>query len=88
MVRAADVYVCLIIRRPHAYFFIGDIFEDRGGIKSATPKGCSLADGSTAPLPGVYVLDSDGSFEASSAISKAELLKMLGAGSPPDQAGD
>lgn len=88
MVRAADGYVRVIVRRPHAYFFIGDIFEDRGGIKSATPKGCSLADGSTAPLPGIYVLGSDGSFEASSGISKAELLKMFGAESPPDQAED
>ena len=78
MVRAADDYVRIIVRRPHAYFFIGDIFEDRGGIQSATPQGCSLADGSAAPLPGVYVLSPEGKYEASSPISKGELLKMLG----------
>lgn len=74
----------LIIRRPHAYFFIGDLFEDRGGIKSATPAGCTLADGSTAPLPGIYVLSSDGTFEASSGISKPGLLKVLGESGPGD----
>ncbi len=87
MVRAADNYVRVIIRRPHAYFFIGDIFADRGGIESATAQGCSLADGSTAPLPGIYVLGSDGTYEASSGISKAGLLKMLG-DSGSKQAGD
>lgn len=67
----------LIIRRPHAYFFIGDLFEDRGGIKSATPAGCTLADGSIAPLPGIYLLDADGSFVASSTVSREELLDLL-----------
>lgn len=77
VVRAADSFVRVIVRRPHAYFFIGDLFKDRGGIKSATPGGCTLADGSTAPLPGIYVLDSDGGLEASSEVSKADLLKLL-----------
>ena len=77
VVRAADAYVRLIIRRPHAYFFIGDVFKDRGGIQSATPSGSTLGDGSSAPLPGIYVLNPDGSVEASSDISKADLLKIL-----------
>lgn len=72
----------VIVRRPHAYFFIADLFEDRGGIKSATPGGCTLADGSTAPLPGIYVLDSDGRFEASSEVSEAAILKLLGESVP------
>lgn len=50
----------IIIRRPHAYFFIQDAFESEGGITSATPAGCKLGDGSTAPLPGVYLLDGEG----------------------------
>jgi len=78
VVRAAEDYVRIIVRRPHAYFFIGDVFADRGGIQSATPQGCTLADGSSAPLPGIYVLDSDGKYEASSEISKADLLELLG----------
>lgn len=69
----------MIIRRPHAYFFINDLFEDRGGIKAATPAGCTLADGSTAPLPGVYVLDAEGKIEGSSAVTREGLLKLLGA---------
>ena len=78
MVRAADDYVRIIVRRPHAYFFIRDIFKDRGGLRSATLQGSTRADGSSAPLPGIYVLDSDGKYEASSEISKRELLKLLG----------
>ena len=78
MVRAADDYVRIIVRRPHAYFFIGDLFKARGGIQTATPSGTTLVDGSSAPLPGVYLLDSDGKYEASSEITKQELLKMLG----------
>jgi len=72
--------VRVIIRRPHAYFFINDLFEGRGGIKSATPAGCTLADGSTAPLPGIYVLDADGKVEGSSTVARQGLLKMLGSG--------
>lgn len=87
VVRAADNFVRVIVRRPHAYLFIGNLFEDRGGIKSATPGGCTLADGSTAPLPGIYVLDSDGAFEASSEVSKAGLLKLLGEPAPREPGG-
>ena len=68
----------IIVRRPHAYFFIGDLFKERGGIQTATSQGTTLTDGSSAPLPGIYVLDSDGGYEASSEISKQELLEMLG----------
>ena len=78
VLRAADGFVRVIIRRPHAYFFINDRFEDRGGIESASPAGCTLADGSTAPLPGVYVLDADGNVEGSSTVARAGLLKLLG----------
>lgn len=68
----------IIVRRPHAYFFITDLFKDRGGIQTATPQGTTLTDVSSAPLPGIYVLDSDGKYVGSSEISKADLLELLG----------
>ena len=71
MVAAADEYVRVIIRRPHAYFFLADTFADRGGISSGSPAGCVLADGTTAPLPGIYLLDADGGFLASVALMSA-----------------
>ena len=81
MVQAADDYVRVIIRRPHAYFFLGDLFRDRGGLKGATPSGSTLGDGSAAPLPGVYVLDSQGKFEASTGLTgsadRDELVRIL-----------
>ena len=69
----------VIIRRPHAYFFIEDTFEDRGGISSATPAGCKLADGSTAPLPGVYFLDEEGKHAGSVALAGASAEQLLDA---------
>jgi hypothetical protein len=77
VVRAAEDYVRIIVRRPHAYFFITDLFNNRGGIKTATPQGTTLTDGSSAPLPGIYVLDSAGKYEASAEISKADLVEIL-----------
>ena len=79
--RAADGYVRVIVRRPHAYFFLQDLFEDRGGMRSATPAGCTLADGTTAPLPGIYFLDAEGGFLESVALASAnardEILDLL-----------
>lgn len=77
MVRAADAYVRIIIRRPHAYFFLQDTFAGRGGIRSATPAGCVLADGTTAPLPGIYLLDEDGDFLESVALAGATVGEDL-----------
>ncbi len=71
----------MIIRRPHAYWFIQDHNQDRGGIRQATPTGVSLADGSSAPLPGVYVLDPEDRILASVNLlggdAQAELLEAL-----------
>ena len=88
MIRAADDYVRIIIRRPHAYIFLRELYANRRGVKFDTPQGGTLADGIVVPLPGIYVLNADGKVQASSAISKPELLKALGAGSQPDQDGD
>jgi hypothetical protein len=71
VVRAADGYARVIIRRPHAYFFLQDTFDERGGIRSATPAGCVLADGTTAPIPGIYLLDENGEFLESVALTGA-----------------
>ena len=68
VVQASDAYVRIIIRRPHAYFFLGEVFKEFGGVKTGTPTGCVLGDGSTAPLPGLYVLHSSGGFEAQAAL--------------------
>jgi len=77
VVRASVDFVRVIVRRPHAYFFIEDLFEDRGGIRSATPAGCRLADGSTAPLPGLYFLDADGGHLRSVALQGADAQAVL-----------
>jgi hypothetical protein len=70
--------VRVIVRRPHAYFFIEDTFEDRGGIGSATPQGCQLADGSFAPLPGIYFLDEDGKHVTNTGLTSTDdLLKAM-----------
>ena len=54
----------VIIRRPHAYFFLNETFADEGGIASANPAGCVTEHGTELPLPGLYVLDSEGRFVA------------------------
>lgn len=46
----------IIIRRPHAYFFLDETFADLGGIASGLAAGCVLGDGTIAPLPGIYIL--------------------------------
>ena len=78
MVRATEGYVRVIVRRPHAYFFLNETFNEEGGIASATPAGCMTADGTVLPLPGLYILDSEGVFVATTAIqSVEEVVDML-----------
>ena len=81
MIRAAGGFVRAIVRRPHAYFFIADHTEERGGIGTATPSGVTLRDGSAAPLPGIYILDADGVILASvdllDADARDHLLEIL-----------
>lgn len=73
-----DDYVRIIIRRPHAYSFLNETFVDEGGIATATPAGCVTANGTELPLPGLYIVDSEGRFVASSAIrSIDEVVEML-----------
>lgn len=81
MVRASEGFVRVIIRRPHAYFFLGEQFKDQGGVASGTPQGCVLGDGTPVPIPGVYVLSADGDVEGHVALAgknaREELLKAL-----------
>ena len=68
----------VIVRRPHAYTFLNDTFAAEGGIASATPAGCVTADGTVLPLPGLYIVDSEGGFVAATTIrSVEEVLEML-----------
>jgi hypothetical protein len=70
--------VRIIIRRPHAYSFLNETFSGEGGIASATPAGCVTDDGTLLPLPGLYLLDSEGDFMSASALrSIEETLEML-----------
>ena len=69
----------IIIRRPHAYLFIDEIFKAQGGIRSATPGGCKLADGSIAPLPGVYFLNEEGDHVNNVGLVGADTNDLLGA---------
>lgn len=71
----------VIVRRPHAYFFLNAQFKDQGGVVSGTPQGCVLGDGTPVPIPGVYVLRGEGDVERSVALaskdSRSELLNAL-----------
>ena len=75
--QASNDFVRIIVRRPHAYTFIEETFKERGGVRSATPAGCTLADGSTAPLPGVYFLDADGKLIDSAPLADSSAEDLL-----------
>jgi hypothetical protein len=74
VVRATKDYVRVIIRRPNAYIFLNQTFEQEGGVVSATPAGCVTEDGTVLPLPGLYVLDSEGQPLATTPIRSVEEL--------------
>ena len=68
----------VIIRRPHAYQFLQEAYADEGGIASATPAGCATRKGTLLPLPGLYVLDSDGQVLSSTPLaSLKDVLELL-----------
>ena len=72
----------ILIRRPHAYFFLGEQFKEEGGVASSNPLGCVLADGSQAPIPGIYLLDAEGAVTARVSLlganARKDLLEALG----------
>ena len=68
----------VLIRRPHAYWFLNKTFAGQGGLASATPTGGVSADGTSMPIPGLYLLDPDGGFlDATSIQSVDEVLELL-----------
>ena len=71
----------VIVRRPHAYFFIKQVGTDRGGISGATPAGVVMADGTRAHIPGAYFMDATGELVGSTGLAgasaKEELLAMM-----------
>ena len=70
----------MIVRRPHAYFFLKDKFETQGSLQGTTT-GVTFGDGTVAPLPGIYLMNTEGVVENQVAIAsgdaKEDLLKAL-----------
>ena len=60
IVEGSEPFVRVIIRRPHAYWFLEEIAgNDRGaGRVLATPSGLDL-DGKLLPIPGIFFIDPD-----------------------------
>lgn len=54
---AAGDYVRLLIRRPHAYWFLEATYGESGGLGTAEPSGARTGSGERLPLPGLYVLE-------------------------------
>lgn len=77
VVDAAQDFVRIIIRRPHAYFFLERAFADAGGIESGIPAGCRIADGTLAPLPGLYLVSAEGEVENRIALTQSTTPQEL-----------
>ncbi len=84
VIKAAEDYIRVIIRRPHAYFFVEDQFRKQGKDTESvvgSPSGMTLPDGTSAPIPGAYILNADGVAEASAPLLgtgvKDKLLSAL-----------
>ncbi len=61
VVEGAQGFVTVIIRRPHAYWFLEKIagLNRQTDTIIATPRGLELPKGGTLPIPGIYFLDAD-----------------------------
>ena len=77
MVRAADPFVRVLVRRPHAYFFLGEYLAPEGSRMSGAVDGVTLDDGTRLPIPGVYVLDSTGEPLARAGLLGADAMDRL-----------
>ena len=73
--------VRVLVRRPHAYWFVDEHTGDRGGVVGATPAGITLGDGTTAPIPGLYLLSAQGELlgnsELVSPTARMSVLALL-----------
>ena len=86
MIALAEDYVRVLIRRPHAYWFVDEHTKERGGVVGATPSGITLGDGSTAPVPGLYTLSEDGALlgtaELVSPAARFAVMELLEGSNP------
>jgi len=72
------------VRRPHAYFFLEEQFQQQAldtDSLTASPEGVVVVDGTTAPIPGVYILNQEGRIQAKTPLldsqAKSKLLQLL-----------
>ena len=81
VVRASRDFVRVIVRRPHAYFYIQELGADQGGISGATAAGVVMGDGTRAHIPGAYFMDAEGALLGATGLAganaKADLLAMM-----------
>jgi hypothetical protein len=85
-VRAAQAFVPVIIRRPHAYDFLMQAFAERvTGGEDVRGSNSGLQVGELElPIPGFYVLDADGKVLAKTGLGSAEdVLAVLRAHQTP-----
>ena len=76
VVKEAAKFVRVIVRRPHAYFFLKEKF-DTGGSLMGTMTGVTFGDGTVVPLPGIYVLNTEGVVENQVAIASSDAKEDL-----------
>ena len=79
MVRAAEVYVPVIIRRPHAYDFLMQEYADQVDASEearGTEAGIQVGE-LVLPIPGFYVLDASGTVRAKAGLASVEDVLAL-----------
>ena len=84
--RAARAYVPVIIRRPHAYDFLMQAFEDQSdGTAEVRGAESGLEIGELElPIPGFYVLDAQGKIRARTGLGSVDdVLAVLHANARP-----
>lgn len=78
----------VLVRRPHAYTFLGEYLAPADSQMTGAVDGVTLEDGTRLPIPGVYVLDSSGDPLGRVSLlaeDAAEQLRDLLGGAPEEQ---
>jgi len=71
-------YVTLIIRRPHAYWFLEHVSDpNETASVAAIPSGLRLSSGVVLPIPSVFVLDGDGEVLDQVALADSNAASLL-----------
>ncbi len=79
IVMGSEPFVRIIIRRPHAYWFL----EDIGGADKATdsvlatPRGLTISGGELLPIPGIFFIDPDRAVLGRVALTDADARDRL-----------